>query len=91
MSNHAPGPWYAVKCANWWNLQRFPDYEAANLLDSEDFVEAEANAKLAARAPELLARNAELLEACKAMASKDHDFVDAIQMLEAAIKKAEGE
>lgn len=39
----------------------------------------------------LLARNAELLAACKAMASKDHDFVDAIQMLEAAIKKAEGE
>ena len=35
--------------------------------------------------------NAELLAACKAMASKDHDFVDAIQMLEAAIKKAEGE
>lgn len=48
------GPWFPVVYANFINLQTTPFYSRNNLLDLENYKEAEANATLAATAPELL-------------------------------------
>ena len=54
MSKHTPGPWFAVQYANWFNIQTTEEYSASDVLDLECCEEAEANARLAAAAPELL-------------------------------------
>lgn len=55
---HSPGPWHAVQYANWFNLQRSPDYAKDDIFDIENYHNAGANATLAASAPDLY-------EACK--------------------------
>jgi hypothetical protein len=53
---HTPGPWFVVEYAGFWNLQADPYYtDEGDLLDQEHYAAAEANAKLAAAAPDLLA------------------------------------
>ena len=53
---HIPGPWHAVKYAGYWLLQTKGDYSAeGDLMDEAHYATAEANAKLAAAAPDLLA------------------------------------
>ena len=58
MSCHTPAPWHPVKFTYWWELKNGPSYTATNILQYHDGRcpehEAEANARLAAAAPELL-------------------------------------
>lgn len=52
---YTKAPWVAVQYANFWNLQKEGFYsDTDNLLDEDKNIDAEANAKLAAAAPELL-------------------------------------
>ncbi len=53
MSNHTPGPWYPIDFAGYWAIQNGPYYEDVDLLDVESSANAEANANLAAAAPEV--------------------------------------
>lgn len=51
---HTPGPWFALEYAGYYNLQTVDEYSDTNdLLNIEKDPNAEANAKLAAKAPEL--------------------------------------
>jgi hypothetical protein len=51
---HTPGPWYPVAYANYWDIVDAPHYEAAQLLNEDDYQNAPLNAQLAAAAPGLL-------------------------------------
>ena len=58
MSRHTPAPWHPVHFTYWWELKNGPSYTDANILQYHDSRcsrhEAEANARLAAAAPDLL-------------------------------------
>ncbi len=56
MTKHTPGPWFAVNYAGYNNLQAEPVYGSPDLLNGQTMgaEQAEANAKLAAAAPDLL-------------------------------------
>ena len=51
---HTKAPWYAVNFAGFWVIQNGEKYEDTRILDEDSCPDAEANAKLAAAAPELL-------------------------------------
>jgi len=51
---HTSGPWYAVYYAGFWNIQDGPYYRDKSLLNEEVNPNAQANAQLAAAAPDLL-------------------------------------
>ena len=56
-TKHTPGPWFAVEYSGYWNLQGEDYYdEHDDLLDADKIgvEKAEANALLAAAAPQLL-------------------------------------
>lgn len=53
-----PGPWYAIEYAGYWAIQSENFYGIeSSVLDEDNNNRAEENAKLAARAPELLKEN----------------------------------
>lgn len=68
---HTPGPWYAIEFAGFWNILDQPYYEGAQLLNAEEVgpEQAQANAELAALAPDLLAENQRLKELMAEMAA----------------------
>ena len=94
MSNHTPGPWtfelndsiglWMIGCASDYNFASV--YIDANLPDGFQGVPAiaQANARLIAAAPDLLA-------ACEAMLDDHTTNGEAWLMLKAAIAKAKGE
>ena len=52
---HTKGPWVAIEYGGYWNIQKEDAYSNTyDLLNEEKCPDAEANAKLAAAAPELL-------------------------------------
>lgn len=54
-SKHTPAPWYPIQYANYINIQTKDEYAVgADVLNLEDNDRAEANAKLAASAPDML-------------------------------------
>ena len=93
MSEHTPGPWYAVQVGNWWCLQTGPGYGDKSLLSSDEPIvfggecygdggvteaEAAANAQLCAAAPDLLAAvEAELVVLESQLANFDQYGIDA--------------
>jgi hypothetical protein len=83
---HTPGPWYPTEYAGYWELNDGPYYENAQLLNAEDYPNAEANATLAAAAPELL----EALQMLYADANTDryNMRLGTMATVESAIKKA---
>ena len=50
-----PGPWYEVEYAGHFSIQNGPTYFDNDLLDRKECIMAEANAELAAKAPEMYA------------------------------------
>lgn len=56
MSYHTKAPWHPVQYTFWWELKDGPCYTDTNVLeeDGRHPEEVEANARLAAAAPELL-------------------------------------
>ena len=98
MSKHTPGPWTAVKNSAYWEIDGPDDFggvadTCASSAGEPDFGRSmalgEANARLIAAAPDLLA-------ACKAAeyAANHVDCISAMQhalpAIRAAIAKAEG-
>jgi hypothetical protein len=94
MTKHTPGPWTIAKSGEHIEIRGNP--QTTNMVNSDlarcggpkswlDESEVEANARLIAAAPDLLA-------ACKAVivTLKIASEVDAIPQLLAAIRKAEG-
>ena len=63
MSYHTKAPWHPVQYTFWWELKDGPCYTDTNVLeeDGRHPEEVEANARLAAAAPELLAACEEAL------------------------------
>ena len=63
MSYHTQAPWHPVQYTFWWELKDGPCYTDTNVLeeDGRHPEEVEANARLAAAAPELLAACEEAL------------------------------
>jgi hypothetical protein len=54
-SKHTSGPWFAVNYAGFYKLQTVPGYlDSDDLLNEEEYENAEANAALAKSAPDLL-------------------------------------
>lgn len=54
-TKHTPGPWFAVNYSGYYSLQKEDYYsDKDDLLNEEKCPDAEANAKLAAAAPDLL-------------------------------------
>lgn len=54
-TTHTLGPWHAIEYCGYWSLQREGFYsDIDDLLNEERCKNAEANARLAAAAPELL-------------------------------------
>lgn len=52
---HTPGPWFPIEYAGFWDLAQNPNYSDYSLLNEDNYgEEAQANAKLAAAAPDLL-------------------------------------
>ena len=91
MSKHTPGPWSQDKgrCSNCVYAESKSGFPVAKAMRYSPVFDKEylANARLIAAAPDLL-------EACKAMmASPENDMKEyvAIQLIEKAIAKAEGE
>ena len=66
--SHTPGPWSAVSCRVGWYIASAPD--GAIVVDTGDAegrygpIESEANARLIAAAPELLAALQAIAEGC---------------------------
>jgi len=96
MSKHAPGPWRAecvkTSCGHAWQIGPFNcciyvDHRAP---DEPDGVEAEANAKLIAAAPDLLEALKELVVRVDLPASRyePSKTIIAIDNAHAAIKEA---
>ena len=94
MKTHTPGPWYYVDYAGSFVIQDGPYYEDPNILcyDDEfgigDSEKAEANAKLAAAAPDLL-------KACIDVMAGGYGCAPSVELMdklklkcEAAIKRA---
>ncbi len=63
MSKHTPGPWKAVRCRHGWHIGPQPggvcticdDSQFGDVADRSRYLQQEANARLIAAAPELLA------------------------------------
>ena len=66
MSYHTQAPWPPVQYTFWWELKDGPCYTDTNVLeeDGRHPEEVEANARLAAAAPELLAACETALSVC---------------------------
>ncbi len=77
---HTKGQWYPVLYASFWNIQDGKGYGDNNLLDESRCPDAEANAKLAASAPDLL--NA--LRILAAGLSKDKDMYTTAEKIKIA-------
>jgi len=69
---YTKGPWYPVQYANYWNIQKGKYYEDENLLDEDQNPNAEANARLAAAAPDLLEALIEVIR----ISDRKHDAWD---------------
>lgn len=87
---HTSGPWFAIAYANYWMLQSVDEYsDSDNLFDEEKNPNAEANAQLAASAPELLKACQEMV---KHLLETDFDVCgtkdEDMNRWEAAIRKA---
>jgi chromosome segregation ATPase len=54
---HTKGPWYAIDYGGYWSIQSEDEYSEGDLLNEEKDPNAEANARLAAKAPELYEQN----------------------------------
>jgi hypothetical protein len=59
---HTPGPWYPIAYGGFWDIQTEKYYGETSVLNEDSCPNAEANATLAARAPELLAETLSLRE-----------------------------
>ena len=59
---YTPGPWFAVNYAGYNNLQAQEYYGEPDLLNEQQSVNAEENARLAAAAPELLEALKDIIE-----------------------------
>lgn len=82
---HTPGPWYSAEYANYWVLQNEDSYDGIDILNEELCADAEANAHLAAAAPDLLDALINVFEHAKVIINSNHADYKAA---EAAIKKA---
>lgn len=79
---YTPGPWYSVQYANYHNLQSGEYFGDPDLLNEEISVNAEANAKLAAAAPDML-------EALQNIENDGNSIPEhAWELIQDAIKKA---
>lgn len=87
MAGHTRGPWRAVMTSDGWFIVDRDDDLSHNVLYGLPAAELEANARLAAAAPELLAALNELLHASPASGWEQKNARDRAQ---AAIAKAEG-
>ena len=89
---HTPGPWFAIQYANQWNIQSKDGYEGAltNVLDEDEDVNAEANARLIAAAPELLEALIMCLNLVGAAANESEPARNAWEKAKVAIAKATG-
>jgi len=83
---HTKGPWYPVQYANCWNIQSGEHYGDPNILNEDSDPNAEANAIVAAAAPDLL----EALQQVKDYCRKQGIFIASatIKKMDAAIEKA---
>jgi hypothetical protein len=91
MAGHTPGPWRASKSPKdgWFIVDR-DDHLAHNLLYGLPDAELEANARLMAAAPELLALCREALAAVEALDEEYPSDDRLAARIAAAIAKAEG-
>lgn len=91
MAQHTPGPWYRSTSGRYIRYD-MPPMTGANVCDLDVFGgppdEAEANARLIAAAPDLLAA-CKLVVACY-KGTTAHEQVPAWEAVLAAIAKAEG-
>lgn len=93
-ARHAPGPWkfgHMMDGERWWVGQEYDRLPVA-FVDRHDWPEAvvDANLRLIAAAPDLLASLRNLVGLAKMRGGNLHEYGAAIKDAEAALSKAEG-